>query len=275
MPRSGISLMGAILHNLGVYMDPAMGVPAPDNKLAQPDALKRSSGYGEAIPFRLLNEAVLRSAGAVWHDVLPFLAHRDAPGFAARNTLRMELATYGSLIQQYLAPFPRGYKGAWGWKDPRNSLTLPYWLRLFPDARILHVRRDEEAIARSLMRRAEATAAQNLPLPTPATRVWNAVNHPDKALRGIARRLNPAAIPLSTAFDVSKREDCLRLTDIYVAECLRYQEHPGGYLEVEYEQILSDPAAMVQRLSDFAGVAPSDEQKQRAAAFVTQNGARG
>ena len=28
-------------------------------------------------------------------------------------------------------PFP------WGWKDPRNSITLPLWLRLYPEAKII------------------------------------------------------------------------------------------------------------------------------------------
>jgi hypothetical protein len=31
--------------------------------------------------------------------------------------------------------------GPWGWKDPRNSLTLPFWLQVFPGARVLIVHR--------------------------------------------------------------------------------------------------------------------------------------
>lgn len=29
--------------------------------------------------------------------------------------------------------------GPWGWKDPRNSITLPFWLKIFPGARVLFI----------------------------------------------------------------------------------------------------------------------------------------
>jgi hypothetical protein len=41
----------------------------------------------------------------------------------------------------------------WGWKDPRNTFTLSHWLKLFPNARILHVYREGEEVAESLLRR--------------------------------------------------------------------------------------------------------------------------
>lgn len=38
----------------------------------------------------------------------------------------------------------RGYRGSqvWGHKDPRTCVTLPVWLRAFPDASIVHIVRD-------------------------------------------------------------------------------------------------------------------------------------
>jgi hypothetical protein len=44
----------------------------------------------------------------------------------------------------------RGSPSAWGWKDPRNCLTLPVWLAIYPNARVLHIVRDERAAALSL-----------------------------------------------------------------------------------------------------------------------------
>jgi hypothetical protein len=38
----------------------------------------------------------------------------------------------------------------WGWKDPRNCLTLPIWLSIYPGARVLHIIRDGRAVALSL-----------------------------------------------------------------------------------------------------------------------------
>lgn len=41
----------------------------------------------------------------------------------------------------------------WGWKDPRNTITLPIWLELFPNAKILHIRRHGVDVAQSLRKR--------------------------------------------------------------------------------------------------------------------------
>ena len=274
MHRSGTSLAGGLLHELGAYLDPVMGVPNASAELALPDAAQRRSGYGEAVAFRLLNELVMRSAGALWNDPLPFLARHNAPIVAYPNLLRMELATYGSLSRNYLAPLPHGHKGAWGWKDPRNSLTLPYWLRLFPHARILHVRRDPEGVARSLMQRAVSAATKPPTPPSMANRLWNVARRPGMAWRVLSRRVHRASTPTPTAFDLSKREDCLRLTDVYVTECLCYRDHPGGYLELQYKHILTNPGEVIKTLADFAGIVPSPEQRQRAMQFVVQDSGR-
>ena len=39
----------------------------------------------------------------------------------------------------------RGYRSTrapWGWKDPRNSITLPLWQAIYPDARVLVIRKE-------------------------------------------------------------------------------------------------------------------------------------
>jgi hypothetical protein len=48
-----------------------------------------------------------------------------------------------------------GFAGAthWGWKDPRTSLTLPFWTGLFPRAKVLMVVRNPLAVYDSLRRR--------------------------------------------------------------------------------------------------------------------------
>ena len=38
----------------------------------------------------------------------------------------------------------------WGWKDPRNSLTLPFWLRLIPNLKVIICLRNPLEVARSL-----------------------------------------------------------------------------------------------------------------------------
>jgi hypothetical protein len=52
----------------------------------------------------------------------------------------------------------------WGWKDPRNSLTLPFWQRLIPRMRYVLCLRNPIDVAASLRRRDGMPVAQGLEL---------------------------------------------------------------------------------------------------------------
>ena len=43
--------------------------------------------------------------------------------------------------------------GLWGWKDPRNSLTLPFWQKLLPGMKTLIVVRNPLEVAHSMKER--------------------------------------------------------------------------------------------------------------------------
>jgi hypothetical protein len=94
----------------------------------------------------------------------------------------------------------RAGEAAWGWKDPRNNLTLPVWLSIFPRAKVLNIIRDGRAVALSLadrdgldpsfgvalwahyVARAEATLA---PLPVEqklTVRYEDAITEPERVL---------------------------------------------------------------------------------------------
>src|SRR5207302_9249377 len=38
----------------------------------------------------------------------------------------------------------------WGWKDPRNTFTLPMWLHIYPDAKLISIERHGVDVAESL-----------------------------------------------------------------------------------------------------------------------------
>ena len=42
--------------------------------------------------------------------------------------------------------------GVWGWKDPRNSLTLPFWQDLLPGLKTLIMVRNPLEVAHSMKR---------------------------------------------------------------------------------------------------------------------------
>ena len=77
------------------------------------------SGYWEHRKFSDLNDEILKELGGTW-DFPPVTSE----GWAEQerfNDLRIKAE---SLLEEFRSHEP------WGWKDPRNSLTLPFWISL-------------------------------------------------------------------------------------------------------------------------------------------------
>lgn len=255
MHRSGTSLVAGMLGALGVYVGPEFG-PVAGTDLVSTAQRGRQTGYAEAAAFFRLNELLLRVARCSWCRVEPFLRRRSQPAWAAAAELLLRVHTGRSLLRDFLQPLPETYQGAWGWKDPRNSLTLPLWRRLFPEARIIHVIRDSESVARSLHHRAVY-----------GSQVGGTRGHsPRSSLRETARRLHLLAPLLpDPCLDL---DYCRELSRIYRAECARVAEGVPAVLEVHYEEILASPEFAARRLAGFTGVDRCAETLRRAGALV-------
>jgi hypothetical protein len=257
MHRSGTSLVAASLSLLGVFFGSEVAAVAGSGECPNEDQLR--SGYGEAADFYLLNELLLARAGATWMSVEPFLARRGSTDFAEDSRLVLQLATFLQLRTGYLRGAGAGFSGSWGWKDPRNSLTLPLWEQLFPEARIIHVRRDPEAAAESLHRRARylsgrcdpaGTAKRDVPLGFRAE--W-ALGNPAACCRRLWARLcggSGTSAPPDPCLD---RDFCSVLAARYVEQCDRYRDRGERYLEVSFEEFLADAPSIARRLADHVG----------------------
>ncbi|WP_417612452.1 sulfotransferase [Owenweeksia hongkongensis] len=130
MHRSGTSLVAKVLEKAGIFM----GVIKDHNY--------------EAMHFLSLNQQTLWAASASWLEpkVPEKLFWKTIPAKALYNE---HFKINGKLQQlSYALKSP-----AWGWKDPRNTFTLNMWLSLFPNAKVIHVTRDCEEVAKSLSKR--------------------------------------------------------------------------------------------------------------------------
>jgi hypothetical protein len=136
MHRSGTSLVARLLAASGVYGGPAdeLVAPAPDNV----------EGFGENIRFLRFNDAILARLGGFW-DRPPAMP----PGWASSPRLSRLRRDAVSLLARYRGRDP------WFWKDPRNSLTLPFWRGMMPDLRVVVCVRDPVEVVASLARRRE------------------------------------------------------------------------------------------------------------------------
>jgi hypothetical protein len=145
MHRTGTSMVARLLNRCGVHLGPARElVPAgPDNP----------EGFWENVHFVGLNDMVLAVLGGTW----------DAPPDFPRGWEgHRELEELRAAARALLARFER--RPLWGWKDPRNSLTLPFWRQLRPGLRVVVCVRNPLEVARSLERRDGLPIAAGLEL---------------------------------------------------------------------------------------------------------------
>jgi GT2 family glycosyltransferase len=131
--RSGTSMLARLLHACGLYLGPkdALMPPQADN----PD------GFWEHLSFVALNDELLSALGGAW----------DLPPKADENFARAELDPSRMKARHLIEGFESAH--VWGWKDPRNSLTLPFWQDLLPGMKTVIMVRNPLEVAHSMKER--------------------------------------------------------------------------------------------------------------------------
>ena len=122
----------------------------------------------------------------------------------------------------------------WGWKDPRTTITFPIWLRVFPKAKILHMLRNGIDVAISTNRR---TMKQH---------------------RNLIKRTFPLDYnPITLDFDY-----CFQLWESYVSFVFDHRDiiADENYLEIRYEDLLSEPETQLRLISDFISFPVQDQE---------------
>lgn len=235
MHRSGTSLVTRLLEDLGLFVG------------------ARHETDHEASFFRRLNDWIFSEAGASWDHpeaMLDLLGDEEATALVL-EALRMHLR--GPAVIDYIGPINtiRGHRilalsRPWGWKDPRNTFTLPLWTTLFPDSRIVHVVRHGVDVASSLVTREQRLRKRARSVLRSRTRAY--------ALIGRMPRLisSSSCASLEHAFD---------LWETYVDAATRLARSSSRpTLTVRYEDVLQDPEGNVPELARFCGLAASNDR---------------
>src|SRR5262245_55388006 len=134
MHRSGTSLVAKLLNQSGLYLGD------PDDLV--PSSLYNSDGHWEHRRFVELSDEIMNEVGAGW-DV--------PPSTSVDWTRIVALPRLTQKAEALLAEF-RG-REPWGWKDPRATVTLPFWLHFWPDLQIITCVRNPLEVALSLRQR--------------------------------------------------------------------------------------------------------------------------
>lgn len=135
MHRSGSSYVAGRIRGMGIDF-------GHDEELIAGDAYNEL-GYHENKDLSYLGEEILIALGGD-HMRPPFLE----PGWETSSLLDSFRAKAKLLVETKF-----GKSHAWGWKDPRTSLLIPFWRQIFQPTHYIIPIRNPLAVAESLLRR--------------------------------------------------------------------------------------------------------------------------
>jgi hypothetical protein len=186
--------------------------------------------------FLELNKRLLAQCGASWDEPRAAAERfRDpraldaATDYAAARVGGLSAALFLGISGFLRYRDIRNLDGPWGWKDPRNTFTLPVWRKVFPEAKVLFIERHGVDVARSL------------------------------ELRSVSTR-PPVRLPWTGRSAISTRcstlEGGLSLWAEYQAQAkaLLSDLPPNLVYSLRYEELLEEPTQELGRAAAFCGL---------------------
>ena len=139
----------------------------------------------------------------------------------------------------------------WGWKDPRNTFTLPIWLRIFPNAKVVSIVRNGVDVAQSLR-------AREIKMLEDAPRFYK------KNRMAFFLRLRRSGFAHSPRCLVL--EDGFTLWEEYTsqADAVMAQLPASRALALRYEDVLDDPLKWLGETAAFCDLEVSKTQLENA-----------
>lgn len=169
MGRSGSSVTARVLNLLGVDL-------GPQETMLEAKPGDNPRGFWEQRAIMELNDEIFATYGSSWWQPnLPPGWHRSPEIAPLKEKARAILASHfdGSRL--------------WGWKDPRNSLTVPFWQDLVPNLRyVICLRSPTESAASHHARSREEHPLENI---EDTIRLWLRFNAESLLLTEGAQRI--------------------------------------------------------------------------------------
>lgn len=248
MHRSGTSMVTRLLESLGLFVG------------------KKRNSNDEAVFFHDINTWLIEQSGGSWDNPTPVLHLLENQKIREQNVhyvadYLMASSRSASFLgwQKYFKyRDPANLDVPWGWKSPLNTYTLPLWLDIFPQAKVLHIYRHGVDVAQSLRYRGRRDMKRS-------------------GMQELYYKLKfvHSFMPKTGKFIDSVRCDSLEgglsLWEEYLTEARGHVRNLGARaLELRYEDFLSDPGPALREIVTFCGL-PADEASIAAAAKQIKN----
>ena len=236
MHRSGTTILVSLLEQLGFY------------------AGRRYGKNREAKAFLQLDDWLLMRAGGAWDYPLPFADAVQDQEFLTLAETAVGNAMHEPLFKRHMAQARQAQ--AWGWKGPRSTITLPIWLAIFPNARIVYMHRHGVDVAASL--RARALAKENIET------LLSPLGLRQRAIAAIFGRESGTC----SSYRCTSLENSFKLWEEYCGTFANYSDLTSQVLCVRYETLLKNPIDTLQEISQFCGLSPTREKVEHVAKQV-------
>lgn len=231
MHRSGTSLVINLLMKLGLFA----GV--------------RRDRNSEATFFQSINDWLFYQAGCAWDNPEPIHNLLCDSEIRELVTEYIEYLLQSPKIVNYLgvSRYLR-YGGVnrletvWGWKDPRNTFTLPIWLDLFQNAKIIHVYRNGVDVAASLRARRQQQLLSSKVLYH--NKFWSLIHWLRLKRGGFVDSIRAASL-----------EGGFALWEAYLQEARSHIKNlEERAIEVKYEDLIAAPPEKLTDIAAFCGI---------------------
>jgi hypothetical protein len=235
MHRSGTSMISELLDELGLFV----GQHVQDDH--------------ESTFFLDINEKIMSRVNAAWDFPTPLLAFLACDDAIRMTTAAVAADLSSRRIKGFLGKGSlESFDKPWGWKDPRSVFTLPLWLKLFPEAKLVYIVRNAIDVAKSLMVREKKL----LKLRCDRFDFRMARRSFRSYLDRAGYKGSPRCLTLQGGFD-------LWVEYVQQAE-VNLSELSNPIHILKYEDMLAAPHANLPALAKFCGLDPARSQIEKA-----------
>ena len=251
MSRSGTSMLTRMLDELGLFTG------------------KKVTRNHEAKFFREINDWLLTQSSGGLEDPgsIKYLLQDSEARSIYGEFIEFSMTTPHAIsflgFSNYLKyRTPQNLDIPWGWKDPRNTFTLPFWLDLFPDAKVIHIYRHPLDIANSLITRRK--------------RGLSRLKDRHRSFKPFYwyYLMNKFILKNRVFVDVrgSTLEQSFSIWKEYLSEARSHVDSlKDRAIEIKYEDFLEQPVNILKSVSEFCGLGATQDEIDKVASSANKS----